>query len=89
MYIYDGGSAFDIEIAGLTGILPDAVTSTGTEIFINFVTDGSEATAGFRIQFDASEKQLLFQCIKKLIIFIQYITITKTLRCLRNKLSLI
>ena len=51
--IYDGGSVFDIQLAILTGILPGAVTSTGTELFINFVTDGSVTTAGFRIQFDA------------------------------------
>ena len=51
--IYDGGSVFDIQLAILTGILPGAVTSTGTELFINFVSDVTVTEAGFRIQFDA------------------------------------
>ena len=53
VYIYDGGSSFGIGIALLTGILPETITSTGTELFINFVSDMTAAKAGFRIQFDA------------------------------------
>ena len=53
VFLYDGGSSFGIGIALLTGILPEAVTSTGTEIFINFISDYMVPEAGFRIQFDA------------------------------------
>ena len=56
VYVYDGGSLFDIELAVLTGIFPDDVISTGTELYINFVSDESETTAGFLIQFDAGKK---------------------------------
>ena len=53
MYVYDGSSLFDIELASLTGIFPDDVTSTGTELYINFISDESETAPGFLIQFDA------------------------------------
>ena len=53
VYVYDGGSLFDIELALLTGIFPDDVISTGTELYINFISDESETAPGFLIQFDA------------------------------------
>ena len=56
MYVYDGDSMFEGEIARLTGILPDEVMSTGRDIFINFLSDDSEATSGFQIQFNAGKK---------------------------------
>lgn len=56
MYVYDGDSTSAPEIASLTGTLPDELMSTGRDIFINFISDDSETTLGFRIQFDTSKK---------------------------------
>ena len=54
VYVYDGSDGFGLLLDTLTGTFPAAVTSTGTDMFIQFVTDGSEQTAGFRIEFSAS-----------------------------------
>ena len=51
--IYDGDSLFNPELASLTGTSANDVTSTGTELYINFISDGSVTTTGFQIQFDA------------------------------------
>ena len=53
VYVYDGGSSFAIEIAQMTGIFAEVATSTGTELFIHFLSDDTVTEAGFRIQFDA------------------------------------
>ena len=53
VYVYDGGNSFVTEIAVLTGTFTEDVTSTGTELFINFLSDDTVTAAGFRIQFDA------------------------------------
>ena len=42
---------FDTELASLTGILPEEITSTGPDIFLNFVSDSTETTPGFRIEY--------------------------------------
>ena len=60
--IYDGDSIFASSIGSLTGILPGEVVSSGSDIFINFVSDGSEQSLGFRIQYEAS-KHFCLQCL--------------------------
>ena len=53
--VYDGPSVLDIEIASLSGILPDTVTSTGPDMFLNFLTDSSVTAPGFKIRYDAGK----------------------------------
>ena len=73
--IYDGGSLFDSELARLTGIFPDDVISTGTELYINFISDESETTLGFKIQFDAGKNEY-FKYSYKPNVFFRYIIIS-------------
>ena len=54
VYVYDGSDAFGTLVGTLTGVLPTGLTSTGTDMFITFISDDSETTPGFRIEFAAS-----------------------------------
>ena len=56
MYVYDGDNVFAPEIAVLTGILPDDVSSTGRDIYISFISDDTVTTSGFIIHFDSGKK---------------------------------
>ena len=57
VYIYDGDRIFASEIGSLTGnILPGEIVSTGADIFINLISDFSEAMTGFKIQYAAGNK---------------------------------
>ena len=56
LYVFDG---IDV-IAALTGVLPEVVSSTGPDIYLNFLSDDSEARPGFKIRFDAGMIRLIF-----------------------------
>lgn len=62
VYVYDGDNRFADEIARLTGSpdekdgFPFTVMSTGRDIFIYFLSDDTETTSGFKIQFEAGKK---------------------------------
>ena len=58
--VYDGPSMFDIEIESLTGLHAETVTSTGPDLFLNFVSDSSETTVGFSCRYDAGKIRLHF-----------------------------
>ena len=51
--VFDGSSSQDTKLASLTGVLPPNITSSGSEILIQFVSDDTEVYAGFKIQFNA------------------------------------
>ena len=52
LIIYDGPSANDEILATLTGSgVPGSITSTGNEMFIKFITDGSETSTGWLAYF--------------------------------------
>ena len=56
MKVYDGDSNSAYMLGSLTGdVLPSDMASTGSDIFINFVSDESMATIGFRIQYSAGK----------------------------------
>ena len=48
LFIYDGNSSSATRLAAYTGsILPAAVTATGNEMFVEFITNGNTNTAGW------------------------------------------
>ena len=55
LYVYDGPSLLDVQIASLTGILPEDIISSGPDIFLNFLSDDTETMDGFKIQYDAGK----------------------------------
>ena len=57
--VYDGDSVFATEIGVLTGLQLDPVMSSGPDIYLNFLSDQSEQTAGFRIQYERSKNEFL------------------------------
>lgn len=57
MKVYDGDSLSATEIASLTGNgLPEVLFSTGSDIFIKFVSDINQARSGFKIRYDVGKK---------------------------------
>ena len=50
LYLYDGNSPSATEIASLTGMVPDDIISSGPNIFLNFLSDDTETSFGFRIK---------------------------------------
>ena len=59
LYVYDGTDVFATEIAKLTGnSIPADVTSTGRDVFLNFVSDESKNRNGFKLRFDAGKAKL-------------------------------
>ena len=59
LYVYDGTDVFATEIARLTGnSIPADVTSTGRDVFLNFVSDESKNRNGFKLRFDAGKAKL-------------------------------
>ena len=59
--VYDGSSVFDSEIGALTGIQTSEIISSGSDIFLNFLSDDSENKAGFRIQYEPGIKLLFLR----------------------------
>ena len=61
MSVHDGDNQSAKEIARVTGTAQQfsrnfAITSTGRDIFINFLSDDTETASGFKIQFEAGMK---------------------------------
>ena len=53
LYVYDGPSMSSNLRRSLTGIHSNIITSTGSDIFINFQSDYSDTSNGFKIQLSA------------------------------------
>ena len=58
--IYDGNDIFATEIASLSGILAEVVMSSGPNIFLNFLSDDTETSSGFKIQYWAGKIRFNF-----------------------------
>ena len=58
--VYDGDymdGIFSAQLGSLTGSnLPDNITSTGKDIYLNLISDETQNGMGFKIQFDAGKK---------------------------------
>ena len=55
MYIYDGGNMLSDERAQLTGVISDPFFSTGRDIYLKFLSDGTKTKTGFQIQFESGK----------------------------------
>ena len=66
MIVYDGVDAFAPEIQQLTGnVLPSDIVSTGSDIFINLLSDDTEVKTGFNIQYEAGKN-----CVIIILLFV-------------------
>ena len=68
LYVKDGATVDDEQLAGLTGNPDDLTTlttiSTGSSMTLNFVSDSSEAKGGFVLQYEACKSNIIFQMAK-------------------------
>ena len=47
LHVYDGTSEFDTEISAFTGDIASEIMSSGPDIFLRFLSDGSETKNWF------------------------------------------
>ena len=58
MYVYDGEDVFGDVLSTITGTssAPLSISSTGPDIFINFVADDDTDQSGFELQYSTGKK---------------------------------
>ena len=60
MIVYDGVDLLAPEIQKLSGNqIPPQIVSTGSDIFINLLSDASEVTTGFSVEYEAGKKLVI------------------------------